>query len=66
MGLLAPFPIESGAQFLRNKLCSSGFSHSATREAGKVSAVTAGIILSYSARGKLLPNGTLSPPFNYP
>lgn len=41
-------------------------SHSATGVAGKVSPITAGIILSYSARGKLLLNGSLSPPFNFP
>ena len=41
-------------------------SHGATGVAGKVSPITAGVILCYSTRGKLLPNGPLSPLLNFP
>lgn len=66
-GLLAPFPSRVRGTVSEKQALQlwSNYS-SATRVAGKVSPITAGIILSYSAPGKLLPNGTLSPPFNIP
>lgn len=66
VGLLALFPIELGEQCLKNKTYSSGCPLIAPGVAGKASPIRAVIILCYSTRGKLLPNGPLSPLFNFP